>query len=283
MFGAGFAVALVVILFVAFPIVFSAKFAGQPTTIDSSNDRAEVDAPPPITPGNEYLGSSTFTTGAFVYGDTAFLASGPGRIGGMAKADGKPVAGLRLRLALNGKVWSQWTTTGPDGRYEIAVPFGEYRVDGYELNINSANAVLPGKIGHPDNCRTPDTFTVADAAPGIGPELAFADPVMLDMPKHRFSVGDEVVIHWKPFAGAREYAVQVVDWGVSGPPGRGRHLFSSRNLPTVRAPVMKLEDFGFDPMAGHKHTVEVEAKSDAGHTLSKTFHRFRDFDFEVVQ
>ena len=99
----------------------------------SSEPEEDVHFPPEISRSNKFLGATGFYSGDFSRGSSGVLSSGPGQIIGAAMVDGEPLEGLRLRLALNGSVMSQWATTGAAGRYEIGVPFGGYRIDGFEL------------------------------------------------------------------------------------------------------------------------------------------------------
>ena len=105
-----------------------------------------VTAAPPIVDVERFHGSTGVFMGEFpVDGRHAVLAAGPARLVGTVTSSGKPVEGLRVRLALNGAVMSQWATSGADGKYQVALPAGTYRIDGYELDSQSAHRVLRGK------------------------------------------------------------------------------------------------------------------------------------------
>ena len=149
-----------------------------------TSDPDEIHLPPEISRRTRFLGSSGTYSGDFSHGDYRVLSSGPGQIVGAAMVDSKPLAGLRLRFALNGDVMSQWATTGAAGHYEIGVPYGKYLIDGFDLDTETANSVLAGKIEHPQNPISSGTFEVAAGAPGHGLKLEFVDPVVLDAAQH---------------------------------------------------------------------------------------------------
>lgn len=207
-FGAGFAVAFLAVSLVALYFVLPAIIRGELVVLP---DAEEVHAPPDVGQPDRFLGTGGVYMGKFDHGSGRVLSAGPGRIIGVVTVDGEPLEGLRLRLALKGSVMSQWTTSGPDGRYEIDVPYGQYRIDGFDLDTDSANSVLPGKIGHPRNGHSSGTFDVTEDEPRQGLNLKFIDPVVLDMPKHRFSAGENVVVRWKPYPGARKYSIQLYE------------------------------------------------------------------------
>jgi len=54
-------------------------------------------------------------------------------------------AGFAVALALNDGVMSEWATTDASGKYAIGVPYGKYRIDGYELDYTVVHALLGGK------------------------------------------------------------------------------------------------------------------------------------------
>ena len=133
MFGTGFGIAFSVVVLLALTVIFP-KFVGAPITYEKNV--TTVPAAPKVA---RYLGSTGSYAGEFKNDGT--LTGGPGAIVGKAFVDGKALAGLKLRLALNSSVMSQWATTDTQGEYRVPVPFGEYIVDGFELDHASANQV----------------------------------------------------------------------------------------------------------------------------------------------
>lgn len=280
MFGAGFAIAFIGISYAALCFVF-------PAMIDTgwirTSEPEEVHVPPAITHTDRFLGSGAYYSGDFAHEGNRVLSPGPGRIVGVATVDGKPVADLRLRLALNGDVMSQWATTGADGQYEVSVPCGKYRIDGYDLDSKSADSVLAGKIGHPQNPHSSGKFNVAEDASGRGLNLDFVDPIELEMPKQRYSTDEDVVIRWQPYPGAREYEVQIFE--KDDPRGFGgiEPVFPWSDTPVVTEPVINLGEYAVELKAGRYYTVRVEAKAGPWEPLSQTALGSSGFDFEVVE
>jgi hypothetical protein len=178
---------------------------------------------------------------------------------------------------------SQWATTGADGQYQIGVPYGDYRIDGFDLDTKTANSVLAGKIGHPQNPISSDRFEVADDAPGPGLDLEFVDPVEMDIPKKRFSADEDVVIRWKPYPGAQEYEVQIFERAHPRGYGPSEPVFPWSDRPVVNEPFINLGDYAVELKAGRYYTVAVEARAGAWEPLSRTGHRFRGFDFEIAE
>lgn len=277
-FGAGFAAALLVVQTAGFVILLPA-LSGR-IIIPKPE---EIGIPPDIGHEKRFLGTTGTYNGEFSHDGDRVLSEGPGRIAGSATADGEPVEGLRLRLALNGSVMSQWATTGADGRYEIAVPYGEYRIDGYELDRRTADATLPGRIGHPQNVFwSNDTFDVSNGAPGHGLTFRFVEPVVLDMPKTRYSTDEAVVIRWKPYSGANQYQVQIYEKTDPNAFDGRDTVFPRSDMPVVNKPAMNLGDYDIELKPGHFYRVAVEARADNWQVLSQTVDRYRGFDFEVV-
>ena len=280
MFGAGFAVAFIGISYAALCFVFPAMTG---TGWERTSEPEVVLFPPAITRTNRFLGSSGSYSGDFSHEGNRVLSPGPGRIVGISTVDGKPIAGLRLRLALNGNVMSRWAKTGADGRYEIRVPYGTYRIDGFELDIDTANSVLAGKIGHPQNPYSSDTFNVADDGPGQGLNFDFVDPVVLEIPKKSFTTDEDIVIRWQPYPGAKEYQVQIYE--SADPRGFGgiESVFSWRDIPVVNEPAINLSDYSVELKTGRYYTVSVEARASAWQPLSETPRQASRFDFEIVE
>lgn len=279
-FGAGFAVAFVLVLAAALYFVFPAMIRNE---MVFTSGPEMVHSPPDIARPNRFLGSSGYYSEQFLHDGNRVLASGDGRIVGSAAVEGKPLAGLRLRLALNGTVMSQWGTTGADGQYEIRVPYGQYRIDGFDLDTQTANSVLAGKIGDPQNPVSSGKFEVAEGAPGHGLNLKFVEPVALEIPKSRFSADEDIVIRWKPYPGAQEYEVQIFERAEPGGYGKREPVFPWSESPVVKEPVINLGDYDVELKTGYYYTVEVEARAGPWQPISRTALRFSEFDFEVVE
>ena len=134
-----------------------------------------------------------------------------GKIIGITSVNGKPLEGLKLRLALNGKVYSQWATSDSRGKYTINVPFGKYKIDGFELDNSIANKVLPNKINHPHSSYSSGIFDVAEEKNGRGLTFKFTDPVIKNTNKKKYAANENIVFSWKPYHGATQYSVQILE------------------------------------------------------------------------
>lgn len=288
-FGAGFAIAFVAVVALSVTGYFNIIEMG--TLKHAGEDgyggfivgpEQEIDAPPSIADADRFLGISGSYGNGFKHGANPVLAAGPGRIVGRVRVNGKPLEGLKLRLALNGSTKSQWAVSGSDGRYEIAVPYGEYRIDGYTLDTWSADSVLAGKIGHPRNPYSAGTSEIAEGVPGDGLTLNFVDPVVLDLPKRKFSTGANVVIRWEPYPGATEYTVQLWEQASADDYAERNAVFPWSDRPIVHEPTVNLADHAIDLKAGHYYSVDVMAQTGAWQPISQTPRRFQEYDFKVI-
>jgi hypothetical protein len=244
-----------------------------------------VTAAPPIVDVERFHGSTGVFTGEFpVDGRHAVLAAGPARLVGTVTSSGKPVEGLRVRLALNGAVMSQWATSGADGKYRVALPAGTYRIDGYELDSQSAHRVLRGKIDGPRHGRghRMDTIAVTEASPGEAIDLAFVDPVRKKGPKGEVPAAPPVVFSWEPYAGATYYRLQVVEQKDPRDYETHRRVFPYRNQPLVSGTSVNLAEQGVALKKGYYYTVEVEALDENRRKLSESPRSHDRADFRVA-
>lgn len=210
------------------------------------------------------------------------LAAGPGRIVGSVLSDGKPLAGLRIRLALNGAAMSQWATSGADGRYEVAVPFGQYRVDGYDLQSTNANEVLAGKIDGPIRAGHQIHTTVSRERPGEGVDLSYVDPVRKTGPAGDFRQGQPIVARWEPYPGAKAYRLQLVEQKHPRDYRSSRHVFEWRRRPRVEGTTFDLATHKGALKTGHVYTVEIEAIGEDDLVLSRSPRDFDRADFRII-
>lgn len=278
-FGAGFAVAFIIVLFVLLFIVLPAvSNSGLFVTRGSTM----LFKPPRLVAEKRFLGAFEVYSSAFSHDYGSVLSTEPGRIVGSASINGEPLSGLLLRLALNGSVMSQWATTDANGRYEIGVPYGTYRIDGYELNRVVTKEILEGKIDHPQNVDTTGPFEVSEEETGQGLNLRFVDPVQLDIPKEKFSADEEIVIAWKAYPGANKYVVQVIEIADAHGIGEDKWLFAGDNSLVVTEPYVKLSDY-IELKPGHYYRVTVDALKDRWPAISNTGSRYRETDFQVVE
>jgi hypothetical protein len=281
MFGTGFALAFVIVytlwMFWALPKYLAQEpgDAGHPAI---SRD-LEITEVPPARPGGRFLGSSAVCVGNPPLHKRSVLAAGGGTIIGKITAGTQPVKGLRTRLGLNGSVMSQWGKTGPDGLYSIVVPFGEYSIDGYEIDWDSANEALPNKIDSPRNHYEADLFEVGPGKNGEGLSLDYMDPMIRLGPQGEVSLSKDVVVTWEPYPGATSYVVQVYEsdkpHGIMG----WKAIFECAERPRVNESNINLTALGAPLKPDHYYTVEIDALDAAGCTISRTagYHHGKGF------
>jgi hypothetical protein len=265
-------------------VAFLYYFSEGHRTAYPETETATVHGAPPIRNPVQFLGSHGSTNGKFDYNSQKFLEAGPGRIVGTVTAAGNPVAGLRLRLALNGSVYSQWGETGSDGKYSIAVPYGEYRVDGYRLDHDRVDELLGGKtenrrIGNSYHDSLP--FKVSEGKPGQGVDLDYVEAIQLTGPTGEVSVSKPVVASWKPYPGAMSYRVQLTESKDRVNHTR-KYVFPYLGRPEVLEPSIDLTAKGATLHPGYYYEVEVEALDGSMAVISSTGMRFGASDFRAV-
>lgn len=277
-----------VVIFVAafYGYFYWQHMSGGPGTALRMPARGErtVDAAPPVKDLERFYGTHGSTMGNFP--DEArrtVLAPGPGRIAGRVTSDGKPLQGLRLRLALNGAVMSQWATSDAGGSYEVPLPYGKYRVDGYMLDSDSANAVLAGKIDGPRQGPFGQELTdVAEGRPGQGLDLAYVDPVRKLGPKGEVSQARPVTLSWEPYPSAVSYRLQLIEQRDREDYESERRLFDWRDRPIVRQASIDLAEYKVELKKGYYYTLEVEALGERNRPISQSPRGYGRPDFRVV-
>lgn len=296
-FGAGFGIAFVAVIAVTLQFALHYKFGtSHPPDFDadpqdsnavrqksSVRDSGLVSSAPSLQSEARFLDSAGRHSTDFIGSRADILAAGPGKITGKATVDGEAVANLRLRLALNGRVYSQWTTTDSNGRYELSVPTGTYRIDGYELDVASANAALPGKINHPQCTSSSGKFDVTENHPGRGLDFKFTNPVIKKIPKTMFSATEDIVLAWDAYPGADKYSVQIYEKSDPHELGFGKPLFPWRNPREVVRPIFNVKNYDIKLTPGHYYVLKVYAEDSNGRNISETANTYRGFDFEIVE
>ena len=276
-FGLGFGIAFVFVQALAVSYFFDG--ATSSSFVQSDFARGEVDEPPPIIEG--YLGSTGVSSGKVSDSDNNVLAAGPGEIRGVVVGDGKKVKGLRLRLGLNKAVNSQWATTNAEGEYSIAVPYGEYKIHGFQLDPEVANRALPGLIISPMNQHSSDKFVVADGEPGAGLRLQFVKPVEKHTKKRNFTLDEPVILAWEPYPGASSYRVQVHQKANLNDYLGNNTLFDWSDMPEVSDASLNLQDFTENLTSGYFYTYHITAISEGGARISESQRRHQGFDFQI--
>jgi hypothetical protein len=278
-FGAGFAVAFIVVASLWLNWILPKQLGGMGHVVGAP-PTATVTTAPPIT-NNHYLGSTGTYTSGFTSDTNVALAAGDGRIFGQVLEGDRPVAGLRLRLALNGSVWSQWATSDAEGRYEVPLPYGEYRLDGWELDKSTADQVLPGRIASPRTGGHPrERLKVGAGKPAEGYVLRFVAPIEKTGPEGEVSAKAKIVATWKPFPGASAYLIQLAE--ADGPDQfPARDIFSWNDRPRVTEPSFDLTNAGLRP--GHYYFLNITAEDSAGQPISETARNYLYSDFKVTE
>lgn len=276
-FGLGFGVAAALAFSLSINFFFGSVSG---TKIDSGT---EINTAPEV--AENFLG----TTGSYQEGfnnpQNNVLSVGKGEIVGSVMLNNKPHSGLRLRLALNNSVYTQWATSDISGAYTISVPFGKYKINGYELDRSTANKTLAGKIAVPYRMHhsTP-LFEVKENQPGIGLTFKYIDPVNKMIDKKQYSITEEIKIRWEPFPGAEKYSIQLLEGNNDN---RllyyGKKLFERPDIPKVKTTEFILSDFNKNYKVNHFYRVEINALDKTGRTISQTPSRYSSADFQVVE
>ncbi len=182
------------------------RFSPLPTYLETGQELTEASA---ISVDVAFLGTRSQHKGRFSMDRTEPLAPGDGSIVGVVESNGEGINGLQLRLALNGSLTSSWATTDANGVYVVCVPYGEYRIDGYEFDSRSAHDALPGKTDHWSNDCSSEVFEVTAERSGEGLRFRYVDTVGKLRPRGDVNLSDGLVVNWSPYPGASSYSVHV--------------------------------------------------------------------------
>ena len=106
---------------------------------------------------------------------------------------------------------SHWATSEQEGTYIVKVPYGEYQIDGFELDINSANSILAGKLNHPQDAHSSEKFQVSEESKGRGLIFRFIEPIEKKLLKNKYSINEDIILNWHPYPGATEYKIQIYE------------------------------------------------------------------------
>ncbi|MCK5305809.1 MAG: carboxypeptidase regulatory-like domain-containing protein [Candidatus Omnitrophica bacterium] len=238
---------------------------------------------PEIAEKERFLGSSAVYSGEFSDNRSKVLTEGRGKIIGQVTSNGKPVKGLRLRLALNGSVMSQWGVTNSDGEYTINVPFGKYRIDGYKFDHSSADLILAGKIGNPRNAHASEIMLVNEKKIGRGLDLDYVDPVIKSGPIGEVSLSEPIIVTWEPYPGASTYRIQLMEQKNPRDYMEQKYLFNWSKRPTVQEAFINITEQGIKLKKSHYYTVEINALDDKQRKISESASRHGRPDFLVTE
>ena len=284
MLASAFCGALMLVVIVWAYFTYQHHRAGSAPVYFPPRNEKVVSAAPPIAESERFYGTHGSYIGDFpTSARETILASGPGKLIGTVHAGGKPAQGVRLRLALNGAVMSQWGTSGVDGKYEIAVPYGEYRIDGYELDSSVANKVLAGKTDGPRNGpHGSHKVVVAEGRHGEALDFSYVDPVRVKAPSGDLAASEPLVVAWEPYPGAVAYRLQLVEQKHPRDFTTNRYVFDWNKRPVVSGTSANLAELGAELKKGHYYTVEVEALGELNRRLSQSPRHFDRADFRIA-
>lgn len=268
-------VGMAIVIVAATAYLFAMARTGGTVTLGGASDSAQqvAQAPFEARPVGFLDSTQVYWGGLSMSHNLPELATGSAKIAGSAKVDGRPLAGLRLRLTLNGQAKSAWAVTNDQGRYEVLVPPGKYVVDGYELDRDVANRILSGKILHPGCrfvCRNEGAMNVSASNIGLGLDFDFVDPVQLLGPDGEVALGAELIARWKPYPGAVRYRVSVTEITSQSGVKNWNPVFAWKDRPEVSGESIDLVKVGLKPEVGRTYSLAVEALDAQGAALSET-------------
>lgn len=275
LFGAGFTVAALIVLFISFKFI---KNSTNPT-----HKKEEIiisNLPNTLETNNKFLGSTAHYSGEFL-NKKSILSAGRGEIRGLVTSNGHPTKGLKLRLALNGKAMSQWAITNDLGEYVISVPYGKYKIYGHELDLDSANTVLSGLINNPMHIGTSDTFNVSEEHSGIGINFAFVSPVTKISNQASYRLKDPIIIAWQPYAGAVNYKIQVYEKSNPYEHIGNDVIFSWSRLPQTDKTTIDLNSITKNLKPDHYYSYQVTAMDTKHQQISESIINQQSYDFAI--
>lgn len=281
-FGAGFGIAFVVIWMIAILFVFPMTLESGVETRTISSEKKQINSVPLVAEPKRYLSSLAIYSGNFLHNKASVLSGGPGHITGSVSANLEPVEGVKLRLAFNGSVMSQWANTDSSGKYIISVPYGKYVVDGFELDRKSANEHLANKIIHPQSPHTTGILDVSLENDGYGLDFKFVDPIVKKIGKKKYTVKEEIVLEWEPYPDAKEYSVQIYEkpdpftWS-------NKTLFQWTERPKLTEARINLKEYGIQLKPGYFYVLDISSRDEKGRILSEAVPTHSGYDFEVAE
>jgi hypothetical protein len=250
----------------AWPVSRSPRRApSQPMTVTEA---------PPLPPAPAPVGGEVLVPGPLSFGLTSGLwgVLGPGRgfLQGEVRANGKPVSGLKLRLVAELGSLTEWGTSNADGYYSIAVPPGQYKLRGWEIDADSASKTIAGKIVNPATSRNlpPHFLTVTTDTATSALDLEFIDPIVRVRPANGEAITSATVFEWKPYPGATYYRMYMQSFGTT-PDGEPRDVFVLWH-PSLMGTTTTAVAAGFMLRSGHYYTWKLRAYNTKETCISET-------------
>jgi len=276
-FGVGFALSFLAVVFISIYYIWPSMMYKSIEQVE--NQPNIITSAPPLHTPKKFLGSTGTYSTDFQMDRNKILSSGPGVIKGIVLVNGSPQVDVKLRLALNGSVLSQWSITNSSGEYVIHVPYGKYIIDGYELDRSVANKVLAGKIDHPLNPHSSAVQNINKENIGYGLNLNFVDPVIKKTKKH-YLMSEEIILEWEPYPNASSYSVQIFEkkdpnaWS-------NKTVFPYSNTPVVAENRLNLKTQNIKLKPDYFYVLQVYAKDSNGAILSESNREYNGYDFII--
>lgn len=232
-----------------------------------------VNEAPPLPPSassdkSRYLGATLFSVGDSQRSQEQ-VEEGEGRIRGRVQLDNQPLAGLKLKLTVAPSSETQSAVSDGNGYYSISLPPGQYWISGWELDMDSANRVLLGKVEKEAamHWTTTPSLTVATAVPTTGPDFVFVTPLSLIHPPEGAETTTDTLFEWKAYPGASYYQMYMLDAGTH--PDGGASGMASRRL-RLTGTTTTAAIAGFTLKSGHYYTWGLRAFDARGGCISQS-------------
>ncbi len=240
----------------------------------------EVSAPPVFKKEEDkerYLGSVGVTSGKFDWKNQKELIPGEGQIKGHILKHGSPCPGIKIQILFNGNVVSELATSDVNGEYIINVPYGEYRIDGWKIDHETADKHLAGKILEPELHFVSKNIEVTENKIAKGPSLNFIDPIKILRPLGIIPYTENIELEWSQVNDTKLYRIQIIDRGLNLRGIDYRPLFQTFNdRPTTPKTSISTKEMGINLEPGHFYILEIEALNEVNRPISESPNRHED-------
>jgi len=198
------------------------------------------------------------------------LGPGKGFLRGKAWTNAKPIGGLKVRLGLLPGLLTGWGVSKADGYYSIAVPPGQYKLTGWEIDADSASKTIAGKIVNPVTSRNlpPHFLTVTTDTATSALDLEFIDPIVRVRPTNGEAITSATVFEWKPYPGTAYYRMYMQSFGTA-PDGEPKDVFVLWH-PSLMGTTTTALSAGFVLQSGHYYTWRLRAYNAKELCISET-------------
>ena len=237
----------------------------------------EPTSPKPIK--EPYYGPEAIYRDRFDLNNAKQLSEGTAKYTGTVTTHDQPIVGLRLRLALNGYLKSQWAITDEKGHYHISIPAGEYYVNGHELDTEVANDLLSGFIALSKKQWFGSLFTVEKNKTFTGPTLYFAKPIVKQTGNKAFKLTDDITVSWHKYPNATNYNVQLFEVAANDKytiiPLFKTNIETNETSLDIKKHTDKLKE-------GFNYHFQINAFNQNAEQISKTHLDHHKFDFTII-